>query len=116
MSLSSLNNEASDQKSIDIVYPIEESSNIFGAMFPRTLKKRSDRFQLDHKANETNADGGCESVPPTVILNKDLIVDYKYSYFHHDDEDVQQNADSFVVGDDLEPKTVCAGDDCKTAN
>lgn len=116
MSLTNLNNGASDLKTVDTVVPIEGSSNQFGAMFPTTREATSDRSQFDHKANETNADGDCESVPPTVILNKDLIVDYKYAYFHHDDEDVQKNAESFVVGDDLEPTIVCAGDDCKTAD
>lgn len=51
------------------------------------------------------------AVPPTVILNLDPIVDYKYSNFHHDDEDVQENSTNFIEKDvDLNPAFLCVGD------
>lgn len=75
------------------------------------------QFPAEHNDNRISSnDDDCDIVPPTIILNQDLIVDYKYAYFHHDDEDVQQNFASFVIGDNLEPNVLCAGDECQTSN
>ena len=52
----------------------------------------------------------CDNIPPTVILNRQLIVDYKYAYFHHDDHDIDQN--SFIDGNHSDPNVLCAGDEC----
>lgn len=43
-----------------------------------------------------NSDSNCEDFATTVIMNRDLIIEHKYSYFHHDEEDVQQNIKSFI--------------------
>lgn len=49
--------------------------------------------------------------PPTVFLNLDPIVHHKYSDFHHDDEDVQENSTNFIKKDDnLNPYLLCVGD------
>lgn len=44
--------------------------------------------------NDTNIE--CDSIPPTVVLNDELIVDYPYARYHHDDEDVLTNKNLFV--------------------
>lgn len=45
---------------------------------------------------EQFADLNCNDFASTVIVNRDLIVEHKYSYFHHDVEDVQQDVQSFI--------------------
>lgn len=37
-------------------------------------------------------DEDCDETTPTVVLNHELIVDYRYAEFHHDDEDVLTDA------------------------
>lgn len=77
---------------------------------PMIHRKNSHDSKLIY--NITNTDDGCQKIlPPTVILNEDSIVDYKYAFFHHDDEDVQKDIDSFVV-DNLKPKVLCTNDQC----
>lgn len=49
---------------------------------------------------------------PTFNLNTDPIIDYKYAYMNHDDEDVQQNTTSFMDVKDSEPKVLCKGEIC----
>lgn len=83
-------------------------------MLPTTRRKKSSLSEYDD--DKTNSTGDCDTLPPTIILNQDLIVDYKYAYFHHDNEDVQQNLASFVVGDKLEPNLMCTGDECQTSD
>lgn len=57
--------------------------------------------------------GDCDYMPPTVVINDDLIVDFKYAFFHHDAEDVQQNVPNFIESDDVKSIILCSGDDCK---
>lgn len=78
---------------------------------PETLSS-----SLEHESNESNGVSfidDCATIPPTVILNRNLFVDYKYAYFHHDAEDVQQDSSSFINGNDLEPHILCVGNGCK---
>lgn len=45
-------------------------------------------------------------------MNKDLIVEYKYAYFHHDKDDVQENHEYFVGANETEGIVLCHGDEC----
>lgn len=55
----------------------------------------------------------CEDEPaPTVVMNKDVIVEYKYAYFHHDTDDVLTNAEDFIEATDLDPIDLCSGKRC----
>lgn len=71
--------------------------------------KESDHQEKTDK-NELSIIDDCDLVPPTVILNQQLIVDYKYAYFHH--EDVQENPNSFLKENSLEPTVLCIGIGC----
>ena len=64
-----------------------------------------------------SADSDCEDIPPpTVVMNQELIVEYKYAYFHHDMNDVQQNYEDFVKSEELDPIVLCSGDECRKSN
>lgn len=74
--------------------------------------KQSDQQEPVDK-NELSFIDDCDLVPPTIILNsQQLIVDFKYAYFHHDDEDVQNDANSFLHKNNLEPTALCSGSGC----
>lgn len=54
----------------------------------------------------------CGAIPETLIMNRDLIVEYQYAYFHHDDEDVQQNPQNFITNNSSDFIKLCSGDEC----
>lgn len=63
--------------------------------------------------NEISIIDDCDFVPPTMVLNPlDLIVDQRYAYFHHDNEDVQEHSSSFLNENNLEPTTLCTEIGC----
>lgn len=77
-----------------------------------THTKHSELSLEKPDAKELSIIDDCDQVPPTIILNQQLIVDYKYAHFHHDDEDVQENSNSFIADDRLEPNILCSGIKC----
>lgn len=56
-------------------------------------KNRS--IEITNHDDEDNSRESCEEIPPTVVLNYELIVEYQYAMFHHDDEDVVTGQDFF---------------------
>lgn len=93
--------------------PIEDILTAESELYSLTHKMKRENAKEESEGESVILMEDCEHVPPTVVLNDDLFVDFKYAFFHHDAEDVQQNGPNFIGSDIVEPIVLCTGADCR---
>lgn len=69
---------------------------MFIILFNFRLEAISTNIGDGNDAGQNKTAPDCDTVVPTVILNRELMVDHEYAYFQNDGDDVQQNKDSFI--------------------